>query len=196
VLASVQITSDFNSNTAGLLQIGEVEASNVDNDCFFGGGSGTDVFVEYKKEGQTTFTCPVTVPLSDFGYGSFFSVTDSSADGLWEAKQDGGILWSAGSSFLGFSTGYALAFAETEFANGAPQALAMTYGPTGHNAWQYTTNGGANWQTVISGGSSPVNLDTDGDASLDGSPPGGGDWFIYSPPSPFNVNFDVGHWGS
>jgi hypothetical protein len=175
VLGNVAMESSLSDPLAGFIQAGEVQYS---SDWLGQCGQGVTVaMVEYVPQDSNTYHCPVHDAISPFGSGGGFSVRYS--NGAWESWRDGSKVWTASSS-LGFTSGYSLAFNESWVnpSNGG-QALAMTYGPSGHTAWGFSTDGGATWSQIVT--SLAYNDDSDGDSD--------GDWSMGGSPSPFNLNW-------
>ena len=168
------------TGTAGMVVIGELLRDIQTSDAC-GSGGPPEAFFAYRVHGQQTFHCPYHSAISQFGSGGLFDVVYQS--GVWHANQNGAQVGTASS--LGFTSGWSVASDEAFVGQGASctataPAEAITFGPSGHNAWQYTANNGSTYSTIQT---SAADQNTDSDCD------GDGDWNLGGTPSPFNINW-------
>jgi len=168
------------TGTAGMVIMGELSRDIQTSDaCGFGGPP--EAFFFYRVHGQQIGQCPYHPAISPFGSGGLFDVVYQ--NGAWQAKQNGNTVATA--SGLGFTSGWSVAGDEA-FAGQGPSCTgtgpseAITFGPSGRNAWQFTTNNGSTYSTIQT---SAVDQNTDSDCD------GDGDWNLGGTPSPFNINW-------
>lgn len=165
---------------AGMVDIGELERSGAWQDVC-GSGPAVLAYSTYRVSNQTTWHCPYTKDIGQFGSGGLFDVEYQSGVG-WHARRNGIDVYPPVTG-LGFTSGWSVA-ADVEFiARGySPPTEAITFGPSCCNKWQFTTNNGSTYQDVQTS-DRDQNNDTDPTADSDG------DWNLQGTPSPFNINW-------
>lgn len=158
--------------------VGEV-SRDFGSDACTSGGVHTDVFFAYRISGQSLFHCPFHAGIPTFGSGGLFDVVYQ--NGAWHANWNGNEVQGSPLTGLGFSSGWSVASDVAFVDKGAlAPAEAITFGPQGHNPWQFTTNNGSTYSTIQT---SQLDQNTDTDDDSDG------DWNLQGTPSPFNINW-------
>jgi hypothetical protein len=157
------------SNNAGnMIQVGEIKMSStvtVDN-C----GHGNGVIIEREKDGN--YTCTLKTGYT-FGSNHMFKVLRVSGGG-WHAYVDGGDIGGPYDINLPQgATAYAKARAEAEYSNSQSMPFDFTWGPSGYESWQFTTDNGSSWTQIGTshGYQAPTNSG----------------WHLEGTPSPFRI---------
>lgn len=126
--------------------------------------------------GSSNGICPKTSAINAFGDGGLFAVAVGSNG--WEAYRNSTSYYNPPP--LHFSSGWSIARAEARVdPTSSGPSYAITWGPSGHTAWQFKT--ATQGYTTINTSLVIENddIDTDGDS----------DWSLQGSPSPFNLNW-------
>jgi hypothetical protein len=144
----------------GLYQFGDIkEGSSYGSDC----GTGDVGYMAERKAVGGTYLC--NSYFGTFGQNNLFTVKRTSSTAGFEALLNGTRI--DGPYTLGFPSS-GIAFAVAEYNGTAPNSFSFTYGPTGGDAWAWTTNYGSTWDTVQS--APPAVKFNDGGWSIGGLP--------------------------
>jgi hypothetical protein len=167
VFAAVAIQDNVSGGTK-MLQIGELQITYDDyaNDCNQALNV-VGIAVERTTDG-VNYTCDFwSTADTRFGVNHRIAVVAPGSGG-WDAYLDGNRL--EGPFTLGMSGGYPIARAEAFWTTTAP-SYNVTWGPSGYTPWQYTTNHGNTYTTIVNSGAA---------ASSSG-------WNLDNTPSPFRI---------
>lgn len=153
--------ASFNESTDGLFQVGEHTYSSGESD-----GCGTNsigIVVERKSHGSSNYFCDKFFGV--WGSNHRFAVIRVSSG--WQAYEDGTVI--DGPFSLGWSSGYSVA--RGEYIDLAPTSYSFTWGPSGSQAWQASSNSGSSYTTLLSSSTSANS-----------------GWTVGSAPTPFTIH--------